>query len=743
MPEIQDMLNDLSLPIKSFRIFALENLIKEGVGNNVVEFLEKHLPFEQDEECQILCELAIKAAKERTWPEFNIFSSPEQFLNAYPQMDSKKRLLALANLDSKLSRQLAEHGSEWFFKEENPLVQAALLRTFKNFWPRSSLKPLFKALSMKSLSVRLAAIEIFVLKAPQELQKVLPALLTHDDPRIRALGVRGLACIDEDEAVAHLARMLESRECTTILAGLRCSIFLPFEKLKIHLLRLISDSSDNKTIAWVGEFLRNNPDPEIPYRLTQIELKSNQQKAELIGNLTQNVLTSLEKSNILEERWEAFKSSFSAWRKQLSATFPDKKREDFPKLAKESSLAAKHPNKDEMSSALNRSSLLEPVKTDDKQTDITQIIENSRDFAANIVCEAIDQARKNQLRSLSSSVVKLFNHRDENIVLAAILFMNEICPDELANHLYRLLKSDNAKIQAAAMRVLYRSDSQQALSALGILLKGQAAEKIKNSIDCLKIFEFSQIKHLLFDLVCNTKDTELTILLLKFFEENPSRDNLFDLYRLTRQNELPPNSEIYEIIKSSTNRIREFLIANNLMKPISATELEVEFKSQLQKEREQEKVEKPYSVKKLFPEKNQAQTEISEFFHNFAKNLDLTKLRKFLPYACSIIMLIIGYSLFSEYKTNEPEPSVSARQAAKTRKDSEREKISGMVKSANDASIEIAGDNGRTYVLHAPVGVKIFSITPGTKVRALIKLKSSEGTRIYGEFINLVIEKTG
>lgn len=61
----QNLLDDLRAPIKSFRIFALEEVIKSGGSPEILSVLEEINLEETDPECSMLISHAIAAVKER------------------------------------------------------------------------------------------------------------------------------------------------------------------------------------------------------------------------------------------------------------------------------------------------------------------------------------------------------------------------------------------------------------------------------------------------------------------------------------------------------------------------------------------------------------------------------------------------------------------------------------------------------------------------------------------------------
>ena len=64
--DLQNIINDLNAPIKSFRIFALEELIKNGDSPEFIPILQKLSETETDQECLMLISHAVTAVKNRS-----------------------------------------------------------------------------------------------------------------------------------------------------------------------------------------------------------------------------------------------------------------------------------------------------------------------------------------------------------------------------------------------------------------------------------------------------------------------------------------------------------------------------------------------------------------------------------------------------------------------------------------------------------------------------------------------------
>ena len=61
----RDLLNELDAPVRSFRLFAIEQIIQSGSTSEVLQALQARLPGEDDQECRIMLEHAITMVRSR------------------------------------------------------------------------------------------------------------------------------------------------------------------------------------------------------------------------------------------------------------------------------------------------------------------------------------------------------------------------------------------------------------------------------------------------------------------------------------------------------------------------------------------------------------------------------------------------------------------------------------------------------------------------------------------------------
>lgn len=315
--EQQNLINDLKAPIKSFRIFALEEAIRSGSSPEVLAVLEEISRSEDDGECQMLVSHAIAAVKDRlAGAQVSVGASikeHEEFIVVWEKANEHERMRMLSDLPVRLPKDLREMGPELIAGEKSPVIAAKIVRVFCRTWPEEKFSQLTALLDSKSLSLKLAALRTIVHMKPELLIDDLPALLNAKDPQIKALAIRGLAKIDKEEALNHLQALLLSPELSDRLAGIQNCPFLPFEMVKPVLLKYFAAENHAELLIRAGWILEMNPDVQVPFKLFEIAERSPAKKAELVRGVLNEAVKLLEKSGILGNQFAAFTKKLQAW----------------------------------------------------------------------------------------------------------------------------------------------------------------------------------------------------------------------------------------------------------------------------------------------------------------------------------------------------------------------------------------------------------------------------------------------
>lgn len=313
----QNLINDLKAPIKSFRLFALEDAIKNGASQEVLDVLERLKIEEDDGECQVLINYAISAVAERIAgkekkPPKKI-KEQQEFVEQWQNAQETEKIRILSNLPSRLPQGLRAMGPDLLCLEKSAVVAARIIRVFCRHWPEEKFDLIKKMLESNSLSLRLASLKTMVHMKPELLTSDLPALLSSEDPQIKALAIRALVKIDKDEALKHLQALLLSSSLSDRLAGIQNCPFLPFEMVKPVLLKYFAAENHPELLIRAGWILEMNPDIQVPFKLFEIAERSPEKKAALVKKILSEAVGNLEKSGILGNKFPIFTKKLQAW----------------------------------------------------------------------------------------------------------------------------------------------------------------------------------------------------------------------------------------------------------------------------------------------------------------------------------------------------------------------------------------------------------------------------------------------
>lgn len=315
--EQQNLINDLKAPIKSFRIFALEEAIKSGDSEDVLKVLHELKIEEDDGECQILINYAISAVQSRLGgkeekPAKKI-KEQQEFFAQWNAAEDPGKMQLLSGLPVRLPAELKKIGPDLLEQGISSVIAAKVIRIFCRHWPEEKFKMISDLLSSNSLSLRLASLKTIVHMKPDLLLADLPTLLRSEDPQIKALAIRGLAKIDKEEALNHLQALLLSSTLSDRLAGIQNCPFLPFEMVKPVLLKYFSAENHSELLIRAGWILEMNPDIQVPFKLYEIAERSPAKKAELVKEILNEAVKLLEKSGILGDKFALYTRKLQTW----------------------------------------------------------------------------------------------------------------------------------------------------------------------------------------------------------------------------------------------------------------------------------------------------------------------------------------------------------------------------------------------------------------------------------------------
>ncbi|MBF0407789.1 MAG: HEAT repeat domain-containing protein [Candidatus Riflebacteria bacterium] len=651
MDLMQDVIQTLDAPIKSFRIFAIEKAIQEGSSEELLMALQKRQQEEYDEECLILLAHAIESVKSRLSapksPDFIDLS--ENFCKTFSSAEPNAKLNILNSLSSIQIKESAKHAPELVAIETNPVVLAKIIRKFGSFWPEDKLQSLKQILLSNFLSARLSALEVLSSMHPESLVQDLPRLLSSDDPRIRALAVQGLSRIDMECALEHLENMLMGSNPDEKLCGLQNCLYLTFETVKPILIKFLASETSPVLLQKSGLLFQINADREIPFRLLELISRAREPRLGILKKIFSGACMAIEHSGILGNLFQSYMDHLKIFEKKagdlrhvhellsklstlaseqefneefsrlrdfndpdllialktslswnISAHLKDRVREFLENLEKPSE-PEKFPEKVFNPEGLSEEELIRTfaswrIENCELIRPVIKEVIIKHDSSVNLRASAIRAARRLKLAGFTESVESFLKSTEEKLTAASLEYTAHFDPDKIFPLMGYYLQNQSVKVKSAAIAVLKRFDSNRALSSLKALLSGKSQQQKKMAISCLVQFDFPLIRSLLFDFLLKNHDPEFVEPALCLFSTNPDPENLYDLFRLGKL--LP--TEFSEKISATRKNTEINLIELGLLKSTDCSSMDRNFQERLTREESKLKAPpKAYSINEI------------------------------------------------------------------------------------------------------------------------------------------------
>ena len=590
----QNLLDDLRAPIKSFRIFALEEVIKSGGSPEILSVLEEINLEETDPECSMLISHAIAAVKERlsgaveTAPVATNDSA--SFLANWTAADDSGRMHILSNLPARLPKDLRTIGPQ-LLAGSSHVVAARVIRGFCRNWPDDSFNLIYDNLHSESLVLKLAALRTLVHMKPELLLNDLPALLVSTDPQIKALAIRGLVKIDKEEALNHLQALLLSPVMADRLAGIQNCPFLPFDMVKPLMLKYIAAETNAELLTKAGWIIEMNPDVEVPFSLFEIAERSPAKKADLVKRILNESVKLLDKSGILGDQFAAYTKKLQLWvgkrnalryTKQIVARLggetvaPDldknilvalkqplvveafKEAQNWPvsdqikariasylerigvkaevskevaqKVETEKPVVAVAP-KGDSDSILELVATMTPAAAT-KMMSKFQLLLASKKTASEVKIAVYNCLTRCRVSGAEDIAQRFISNPDVALATAAVEYLGIVDPDRIFPFIGQCLKVSDIGMKSAALGILKNFDYNQAISSLKAMLNSTDSTQQKMALECMNQFDFALVRDMLTDYLCLSIPEELLEAGLLHFAANPAAENAYCLYKI-------------------------------------------------------------------------------------------------------------------------------------------------------------------------------------------------------------------
>ncbi|MBF0501080.1 MAG: hypothetical protein HQM09_13155 [Candidatus Riflebacteria bacterium] len=689
----KDIIQELQAPIKTFRIYALEKAISSGSSQDLLNSLEKFRIDESDEECQILFTHAVSAVRDRI--NTKLQPTPGQKISEanlpeiFPTLEIGKKLNIITSLKPDQIKKLAHWAVSTIEAETNPAIASRIIKVFAGHWPPERLDVLLTRLQQGFLTIRCSALEAVTLIAPLELTRHLPALLSSDDPLIRALAISGLMKIDPDEGKNHLDKIFLGTDRAQKMAALQISVLLPFPLVKSLLLKFLVVEKDVQLIEKAGLALQINPDPEVPFSLLEIMEKSPPVKIPFLKTIFDGASKTIQTSGILQDKFPEYlkrlrdhiqkRKALNTVRSALlnlesedqgereeSAAFllhaqdklhlqeilqeksapnispgQKKKLDDFFTTGSNQTSQAnlKNPGIFNNLSLSEQLCFLSRLQVEDKETGILllpNIIKDEK-APATIRAVALKTASRIGMTDFIEQAKRWLYHNEESIVAASLDYLSKFDPEKAFPLLGKFLSAGNPRIRIAALKILEQNDPVQAVSSVMAMLKNPGKHKRDIALSYIANFDFALIRDQLTELVESTRDETIIDDVLTIFQCNPHPENLFLLFRLEKIFPEDISKKILSVRNTHVTMIETLQIigAAELKELLSGLE------SKWEHYRNSKSVPPPYSVRAL----QQAEAGFLEKLKNTIWPFCTLKMAFFLAFI--ILVLSLGITFLS------------------------------------------------------------------------------------------------
>lgn len=622
---------NLQAPIKSFRIFALEQAIQRGNSPELLQELQNQAVRETDDECLLLLPHAVAAVSSRIAPGSPASAQP---IRPFEEQTEEERIAWLTLVTPRQAGSFRKSVPGWFASNRSSLIRTLLVKKFGGVWPEESLPALVNALSDDSLSLRIAILDALSRVRPLLLKPRLPDLLRGEDPGLRFLAIRILAAIDVAEAVKFLGYYLLKGDSAEKLAGIQLSFYLPFEQIKPVLLQFFSLENDSRLLTRAALLFSINPDREVPFRLWEIAETSAQDKKAFLRKVVQSACAAIKTSEMLGGELPEFIAHLQGWirsrvinqllQRLLNAL--EESPEIWDAMVDEDMLARLRTPEgreslqaarswsltsnqagilDRLSQAALLTSGTSPKKTfeekeflrSSEEEQIRMLREYPLALGSEIrpvlprlitefqgrnvlLAEVIRLALRLKDFSQAASCALFLQSNNPGLQEAAVEFFLSADPMQVIPLLGGFLNSANPRVQSLALQALKTIDQSRALEIIKGMLDSPRSEVKRQALHNLGYLDFSVVRETLAAFLKGCQDLNCFRMALCLFEANPDSRNLFFLYQI--RNGIA--GDRVALLETLCQRTEERLVAEGQITPDELAALKTSFSEEVKKE---------------------------------------------------------------------------------------------------------------------------------------------------------------
>jgi HEAT repeat protein len=581
LEDLQNLLSELSAPVKIFRVFAIEKAIREGNSQELLQTLKTRKQIEDDAECCMLLDHAISAVSERlpgvkSAPKKDSRVTPAEFARMTPQ----EQLQAINKTPtSTLKKDGAVQTINILWQStSSPVVQAEIIKRCTHFWPEQLADLLETCLSSDSTVLQIASLETVINRFPERLQKNFDKLVMSSDPIIRATAIRGLARRHPQSAAVFLAQSLRKGDYYTRLAALRAISVMPFNLNRSSLIELLSHENDEKLLKILSAIIISNPDREMPFRICDLIEKAPPERQKYLLELQKNCCAMIKMAELCPD-YKQYMATVARYPKRLKArkfvqscisTYENADtatRKELVNLLREKMQVQEVAEAVAAQTSTEKSELLhlaatkaEPAKTPVLSSSASETVDDPEELmktllririageksSSGVIAKAFGVAKPgsallpaafraaviNQDSGWLEKARKFLRNDNEDLVAAALEYLATFDSENFLLQIRLFINSPSLIIRTSLLRSLCRLNPESARQLLASMLSDKELRVREKAISSLVHFEFAEIRDLLTTFLERENNVELVSACLSFYLTNPVMESTCDLEKL-------------------------------------------------------------------------------------------------------------------------------------------------------------------------------------------------------------------
>ncbi len=639
MQTIEELRKELTAPIKSIRIFAIENAIRPGCPPEVEQCLKDCLKLEKDPECIILLEHAISQFSAKHETDASTALTPENYETAFIKANARDQLalttalkpVHLKNLD------IETLVPKLLSTAKDPVVSGEIVKKFRRYWPQSQLGFLETNAFAKTKSLQIACIETLVKNYPESLKQHLSKLVFINDPVIRSLAIRGMAKHFPELAAEFIRECFDKGDYYNKVTALKICSTIDFSLIRDNLLKLMFKDPEMKIFELCCTILMANPDKEVPFRLIYFMQKTTAEKAEILRKFIGQYCKTIEIAKLCED-FSAYIGFLNDYPKMLAARnfinealanyqqddeetrisalnhlsrhlgnkfVVDELQQFIEKCSDESlkkaltmltskaedsknSIPAEKPattSSEQQTPQQIESALLKELaktrfnKNPETAEKVKKILSSSSGYSEAVITAALKAAANLHIAGFSNYAKTAIKSGNEKLIIAALEYLSQLDKEEFQQQIQKLINTEMQLVRINLIRITSQELPDYAVFLVKHMLENKDPAIRKNGLEAAINIEFHHLLPVLSVMLEKEDDPILIESAIALFLANPVLDSIY-IFKVLEQK----NSGHFMTFEKAGKELQKLLNKTGI-----ATDKEIESFLQQKRTEQQEK----------------------------------------------------------------------------------------------------------------------------------------------------------